>query len=150
MYLLITEECFSKTHSVHFWPNWVKHTILMPTMPLVQNSPTHPPTPSNTHLLQRKTPILTPSDLHTNVINTPTEPPPQTAITTTLPSPTHTQNSYFENKRVFFFYKTKTKQKNPHSVQSEIPCIMLVLESQVQFTLSIPRGQAKLTCIVKL
>ena len=36
-------------------------------MPLVQNSPTHPPTPP------KHTPSPTPSDLHTNLINTPTD-----------------------------------------------------------------------------
>ena len=69
-------------------------------MPLVQNSLIHPPHPN--------TPIPTPSDLHTDLINTPTDPPTHTTIMTTLPSPTQTE--CLPSKEAFFFSKTHPVQ----------------------------------------
>ena len=101
--------------------------ILAYKMSLVQNSLTHLPTPQ-THTHPPNAPIPTSSDLHTDLINTPTEPPTHETITTICPHPhthihppytplthphthAHTQNGYPENKRfVLFFSKT-------HSVQ---------------------------------
>ena len=53
------------------------------------NSLTYPSTPPNTPPHHRNTPIPTPSGLHINIINIPTDPPTHTTFTTNLSLPKH-------------------------------------------------------------
>ena len=75
------------------------------------HSPTHHTPKTHTHL--HPPPILTPSDLHTNINNTPTDPPTHTTITTTLSSPTHKMATSKTSVFVFvLFFSKKLTQSN--------------------------------------
>ena len=95
----LIEMCFPKLTQSTFWPNWVKHTYWVLACKLCHLSKTHQTQPQHTPP-HPNTPIPTPSDLDTNFINTPTDPPHTPLSPTPYPHP-HTQNGYLENKRLF-------------------------------------------------